>query len=544
MRMRWMLACLALAGCGDDPMSGKSVDAAPSGPDGTPCGDAYCTPGFHCEFDACIADQAPPPPPPPPTGDAVREDPLTGGRYVFVLERTLKRLVRIDSGTLAVGSFTAGLSPMDLGIIAGRELSVLLDGLDLVEVLDHRVEPPRSSAYETAHAMSHLAVAPFGNHVIAYFDWDDPRAQERQLEPGNINQVSVLYIGDEVAPMGDEDARHKTLAVGFLPRDVRFAADGSRAAVIGKDTITPIDLQGIGLIGAVQPTVHVEAAAAEILINAEATRAVARYLGSSHLDVVALDGSGTRCFEAGAPVLDAALLGEELVVLSGDGASNVVSRATLDTAGAPGCTSLPAGAAVLEARQLALEPSTGTAVAYAPSRGVERLSIVPRGTTTARLLVLEKAIAAIAFAGDGEHALLSHLKAAGTPAWDPLIEDPEVSVDKAYGVSWLNLATGAHRLAVNDAPFGTFAFVPGTDGPGATYQAVLDERAPAMLRVSHEPGFSDRIIELAAEPMATGYLGATARTYVTQTHPWGRVTFLDPTGDELRHVTGFALTEP
>src|SRR5213078_91577 len=117
------------------------------------------------------------------------------------------------------------------------------------------------------------------------------------------------------------------------------------------------------------------------------------------------------------------------------------------------------------------------------------------------------------------YALLSQMKAPGTPAWNPAIEDPEVSVDKSYGVSWLDLSTGSHRLAVSNVPFGAFSFVPADTDLGATFQAVLDPTRPQILRVAHAPGFDDKWIDLAAMPLKMGFLSATDRTYVTQQHP-------------------------
>jgi hypothetical protein len=291
--------------------------------------------------------------------------------------------------------------------------------------------------------------------------------------------------------------------------------------------------------------VEFDGSAAEILIDADARLAVLRYQGSARVDVLPLDGSPATCFEAAAGAVTDVTLARsgELVVVRQGTLSSLVNVVALSDATPEPCAPFAAGVDVGAAVFAVADPSGGLALAYQPNLAIETAAIVDLAALSATSITLEKAIAAVAFVGDGQHVLISHLKAPGAPAWDPQIEDPEVSVDKSYGVSWLNLLSRAHRLAVSDVPFGPFTFVPAADngGEGATFQSVADDKEPQVLRVSHRPGFGDRWIDLAAKPLQMGYAPETTRVWVTQSHPWGRVTFMDPLGLELRHVTGFAL---
>lgn len=120
--------------------------------DPTPCGEFSCQPGFHCEFGSCVPNE-------PVAPSAVEgRDPQASSRYIFTLEPASRRLLRIDSLSLEVAAFTAGLAPMDLGVVPQRQLTVLLDGLDTVEILDHRPTPPIHAAWSTARALSHIRV--------------------------------------------------------------------------------------------------------------------------------------------------------------------------------------------------------------------------------------------------------------------------------------------------------------------------------------------------------------------------------------------------
>jgi len=480
---------------------------------------------------------------PPVQTDGAERDPLASQRYVFALEIAAKRLTRIDSATLEVAAFAAGLAPMDLAVIGSRETSVMLDANNLIEVLDHRQTPATRATFVTARALSHVVAAPDGLHALAYYDWDATDSAKRQREPGNINQITVLALEDQALPMADEDLRAQNVAVGFLPRDIRFASDGHRAVVIGRDSLTPVELlsmvDGIAAPGLVVP---LPTEPAEVLLNPDATLAVLRFPMSPELTVLPLDGGPSRCLVAAAMVNDIAWgpNGSLLVVTAG--VTAMLSEVDVAVA-VPECGSVPAGVGIGSATRLVVDPQHTWALAYVPELTCETLWRVELANLSVTALLLEKAVQAAAFTGDGGYAFLSHMKAPGEPLWDPAQEDPDASVDKSYGISWLQLDTGAHRLAVSRTPFGQFTFVPAkADGSdGATFVAVLDPGSPQLLRVAHRPGFDDGAIALAAMPLVMGYLASTERVFVTQEHPWGRVTFVDPAGRELRHVTGYAM---
>jgi len=426
---------------------------------------------------------------------------------------------------------------------------VLLDAYNFIDVLDHRTDPPVSASWTTARSLSNLKMSPSGQHAIAFYDWDDPTAHDRQPSPGNINQVSVLYLADGATPFSGTDLRLVSVAVGYLPRDVRFSSDGTSAVVIGLESMTPLALKDLaGGIAVPGPDVPFDNTATKILIDSQATVAIVSYATSPRVDVLALKGGGTSCFTAAPnPVTDIELTADgRLVVVYGTGAANQFSAVPVSSAGSS-CTPLVAPSSIGQATALAIDPSPGStlAIAYTPNSAVLAAWIVDLpspGTPKVSALTLEKAVSGVAFAGDGQYALLANIKVDGTPDWNG---DPLLAVAKSYGVTWVDMSRMAHRLVISGTPFGAFAFVPPADngGEGATFQTIADPVTPEVVRISHRAGFPDLWIDLAAKPLDAGYLSATHWTYVTQSHPWGRVTFIDPTGVDLRHVTGFALVE-
>jgi hypothetical protein len=469
--------------------------------------------------------------------------PVGDERFLFHLEADSKRLVRIDSATLEVDAYPTGLAPMDLSIVGGRSQAVLLDALDAVEVLDHRQEPPLVTRWETARSLSHLALSPSANHIIAYYDWDDSRAVDRQPDPGNINQVSVLALHGEPEDFSDNDSRLINIAVPFLPRDIRFSADGARAVVIAREALTTIELSLGEFVARPERTLTFDRDAAEIRITNDASFAVVRYSSGNRIDTIDLETGAKGCFLVSDTAKHLLPIGnEEMLVLGNNGEINSIGTISLPGPSGEDCASIEYSFDVGTATQLALSPAGRYVVASVPDIDVEEFWFLDLEAQSIHTIALEKAVSAVAFSPDDRFVLVSHLKKSGTPAWNPQVEDPEVSVDKSHGVSWVDLQERVHRLAISGEQFGPFSFVPGTDSrPSLTYQAVLENGEPNLIQVTHQQGFHDRWLPVAALPLSMGYLSQTDLVYVSQSHPWGRITFIDPESADLRHVTGFVL---
>ncbi len=192
-----------------------------------------------------------------------------------------------------------------------------------------------------------------------------------------------------------------------------------------------------------------------------------------------------------------------------------------------------------QATQLAIDPTGQRGIAYTPNLVVEDVYLVDLAGLSSSLIHLEKAVGGVAFSQDGRFVLFSHIKAPGSPVWDPSVEDPEVSVDKSFGATYFDTQSLNQRLVIDDQPFGPFNFV--ASSPAAIYQAVLDSAQPHLLRINLEFDFGDDRIDLAAPVEHLGFVSPSHSTYVTQKHPWGRITFIDHTNLNLRHLTGFAL---
>ena len=496
------------------------------------CFNVDCPAGFYCEFGVCVAEGA--------AGTAVAA--ITADRYLYSLEVEKRRIVRIDAQEFQVDALETGLAPMDMQVLPSGERLVLVDASDTVEVVDGSGIEENRVIWDTARSLSHLKISPTGEHLALYYDWDDPRALDRQSDPGNINQISILAVGDSEF-VEDDDDHLVDLSVGLLPRDVQFSADGDRAVVIGRRDVTRVDLLTVEAgVAAPTNTVDIDESAVEFLVNQAATQILLRFDSHFQLHVVDLDDGSVTCLGFAGNITDVLSTGDDnfLVAFNTD-AGHQLSTVSFSDAG-PTCPADDGDFDIGDADSLTYDASSARVLAYVSDASVENLWFLDLVSGDTETIRLEKAVAAVAFASGGDFVRVSHLKAAGVPAWNPAVEDTDVSIDKSYGVSWIDLNSGLQRLTIRDEPFGPFSFAPHTlSRTGATYQALVEDNQPRMLVVEHSAGFNESWIDFASETLYMGYILATDSIYSIQDHPMGRVTFVDAQTHDLRHVTGYAL---
>ncbi|MGN6106454.1 MAG: hypothetical protein ACTHU0_15215, partial [Kofleriaceae bacterium] len=151
---------------------------------------------------------------------------------------------------------------------------------------------------------------------------------------------------------------------------------------------------------------------------------------------------------------------------------------------------------------------------------------------------LKKGVRAVGIAPTGDSALVIHAKAFGTPTPGEPIED---FIDKSYGYSLVDLATGFAKLQLTPVDPGPFAYAP--DGK-KVYVAldggdlVTDTRALQVITTRTGVVTTK---QLGSPPSAVGVLPAAGQAFVAQRHPLGRISFVKLANDAVRTVTGFDL---
>lgn len=166
----------------------------------------------------------------------------------------------------------------------------------------------------------------------------------------------------------------------------------------------------------------------------------------------------------------------------------------------------------------------------------ERLTIVDlEGESPPRVVELRKSIRSVTISEDGRIAMIVHNRLAGDPA-EPGV-DPDVRIDRSYGYSVLELASGFAKLETTEVEVGPFALVP----DGTALFALFDRGTDGEV---HRIGLSDFLVEslvLGSSPRSIGTIPGSGRVFVGQEHPDGRISFIDWKTLEVESVTGFEL---
>jgi DNA-binding beta-propeller fold protein YncE len=151
---------------------------------------------------------------------------------------------------------------------------------------------------------------------------------------------------------------------------------------------------------------------------------------------------------------------------------------------------------------------------------------------------LKKAVRAVGIAPDSRTAIIVNAKAFGDPNEAGTVDE---FIDKSFGYTLLDLASGFAKLQVTPVDAGPFAFSP--DGAKA-YVALDGGDADIATRAVQIITTQTGVVitkELGSPPSAVGFLPSANAAFAAQRHPLGRVSFIDLTTDQVRTVTGFDL---
>ena len=158
------------------------------------------------------------------------------------------------------------------------------------------------------------------------------------------------------------------------------------------------------------------------------------------------------------------------------------------------------------------------------------------GSSGVTSLPLKKAVRSVRLAPGGKTALVIHNKKPGEPSE----QDPfELFIDRSHGFSLIELSKRFVKLQLTDATPGPAAFA--ADG-GSVYVLAgdRDKRIRQVVSIDLSSFVADEIV-LGSHPLSVGVVPLAGQIYVAQSHPLGRVTFIDAKTRETRTLTGFAL---
>jgi hypothetical protein len=530
---------VVLAGCTAGDLDG-GYGASGGGPAQTPAPVAP-PPSYNPPPGPTPAPGMAPPPPTAPPEIEERQDfevPRGGARFVYAASRRRDNVAVIDSTGLAIRTVPVGDSPGYLTTVPGQDVALVVNtGSKDVNIL--RTNPAGAtmvSRVPVVPAANRITVGRQGRHAVVWYDSAAPGAAGVGAG-GGFQEVSVISLEPGADKAFD-------LTVGFRPSDVVFADDGSGAFVVTEDGISILrfaDIAGPAVAPFVRfPDAGAAAPAArDVSVTPDGRYAIARREGSSQVMLLDLGpmGGGVTSVDLMSPVTDLDLAPSGAFALAVLREQNTYVRLVI-----PGAFS---GAVAPDRRTLtgeaigsaALSADGGSAVFYttAGEPPVERLVVARLEGTSAPLPVtLKKAVRSVAIAPDGKTAIVVHTKAPGHPGEPGL--DVDAQIDRAYGYTIVNLASGFAKLQITPAEVSSLALTP--DGARG-FVLVRDPRLVQRIALA---SFIVDEFPLGSPPLALAVLGeAVKRVFVSQEHPEGRISFINWETGAVESVTGFEL---
>lgn len=546
-----LLCLLAIAGCAGDPDGAgyASPDAGASSDAGfVGClSSNECPAGYFCnDFGRC---EKPPPttgdagmPPPPPETEYDFGPPISSQRYVYVAMTAQDQLARIDGATLAVKSTKVGESPKVVATIPGSDGAVVLDSTNGTATIVRPIgESDSTRTLATLQRLNRLDIDPTGRYAVIWFDLKKAIAEGSTFGIGSFQDVTVISLAANAE-------KAVNLTVGFRPREVQFDAAGNRAYVITQDGVSVIDL---GYATQHAPTIvppipvadpAIPADDLEVDIVATGEFAAVRQANTATLRIVNVAGNPGVSFSiplaSPATDIDLAPNGSRVYVVQRAAKKLAVVDVPGDAYDPSGVESIDLTNAAVGSLVLSRDGNRG--LMYTNATADERITLIKLDQPNYPQLTwaLKKSIRAVGISPTGNSALVLNAKAFGDPQTATNFDD---FIDKSYGYTLLDLATGFGKLQITPVDPGAFAYAP--DGT-KVYVALDGGDAPTATRALQVVTTQTGVVQtkaLGSPPSAVGILPGANQAFVAQRHPLGRVSFSDLVTDAVRTVTGFDL---
>ena len=482
------------------------------------------------------------------------ELPQASERFVYAANPESGTVVIIDAENLEIQTVETGDRPTFLQTLRGTDDAIVLNiGSDDATVLRSPADELTSSTVEVVPGANVIAVAPDGKHAVVYFNSSYSAAGSAT---GSFQDVTVLSL----EPGND---RPVGMTVGFRPREITFAADGSAAFAITDDGVSVLDFDSIDDAGAGVARLvtlstgsdDVDQKSLDVSITPDGRHALARRPGDSAIRLVDLKSGRIQTLDLTALMLpdpdadggtsDATVEITDLdLAPSGDFALAVLRNQDA-------VVRIPVPEAFEDDSKVRvysvpgqlfgtveITPEAVRALLFTTAVEVERITILPlTGDEAPHTVALRKLVQAVAIAPDGQTALIMHSQVPGDPN-EPGI-DSDTMIDRKFGYSVLRLATGDVKLQVTDTAAKTFTITP--DG---SLMFLLFRDDASFVREVHEVDAASFLVEkirLGSPPISLGAVPSSMRLFVNQEHPDGRITLIDWETNEQRTVTGFEL---
>jgi YVTN family beta-propeller protein len=536
----------------------------------------------------------------PPEQETVTsfELPHAGEHFVYVANTDSDTVAVIDATKLTIQLVQAGDQPRFLQTLAGTDSAIVLNvgSHDATVIRTDTTGASKTSSVFVKPGSNAIAVSPDGTHAVVYFDSSSPSGSASPGSPQDVTVISLDPSGDTYNDMsiGYHPSRvffSTDSSKAFIVTDdgvsiLDFGAIDKRAAGVSQ--------QGTDIARTVSLGHAKTDNALDVSVTPDGRYALAREDGKSELRLLDLSSGDIKQLDLTTVLADDA---EDAGVSPPDAGPGTPANADggTDAALPPSPTTTvppvtpPAVAAVTD---LDLAPSGGFALAVVRDKSamlripipdafddpsvvrtvtvkdetigsvtltedessallyttaidptltaipdtLKRLTILNlSGAPAPRTVQLRKAISSVAVSPDSKTALIVSVKLPGSPD-DPGIDDG-VRADRQFGYSLVQIDSGFVKLQVTAAPLGPFALVP----DGSHLLVLFNQGTIREVQNVELDSFRVTPIELGSPPTSVGTVASSARAFVGQDHPDGRISFVDYQTNVVQTVTGFEL---
>jgi len=436
------------------------------------------------------------------------QTPVATGRYLWVANPTSGRVAYIDAVTLEVVTVPAGNAPTHVAAIGQLESTIVINVLSqdatLLALEDGALN---TTTYPLAAGMNAWSTSADGRFAIA---WSDARKIPSAAKTLGFQDLTVVDLQTKTSTV---------LSVGYRPTAIRYNTAATTAFAVTSDGISVVALDdplGPMLVRNVRlaATPEEQAKIADVTIRPDGSMALARITDSPDLVVANLaTGIVSRLTLADTPTdLDLTATGNAAIaVMRG---SSTLGWITLGDP--PSVTTYPLPVDGMGSASLA--SGAEVAVLYTNATDTEDVTIASLSPTfSARASRVYARVLAAYLTPLGTSAVILHDTAAG---------------QGAFSLLPLAMDLPAKIVSTVDAP----RFV--ALSADSTRALVVAKTSAFLCKL---PSFATQEIKLSSMPLTAGIVEGAKRAFISQSHPAGRVSFIDLQTGEARTLTGFEL---
>ncbi len=463
--------------------------------------------------------------PPETEDDFVSVPPSAGDVYVFIVNPNRDSVSKVHVVTRQITTIDVGDEPSQVLVTEDYKRAVVFnDGDDSVSIID--VGSDEVVDVDVREDFNFMVMSPTGDHVVCFLN--------TALLEGNEGLEGVLSY-TEVSIVDVDEAISHDFSVGFSPRQIKFSEDGDQVVIISDEFMTVVDLT----VDPLEPQlIDLDAdpfdppTAAEVEVEPTGEFAFVRYEGDDAIQVVDLDTGELSWIAAGVDPTDMDLSpdGTELMVVARTSQELRTFQAT-DPAAPPALIDLPPTETI---GSVSMAPVGNAALLYTTASLTDRVTLWDRATDELTIKRLEKPVEQVIMAPDGNSILAVHTYA-DAPGEDDLYTDQWVmTIITVGGGTYIPNAVLLEDKLESIANF--------DDG----------ERAVFMMDENRNVGIIDypsRLVDDVLVPSIPVHVGVMPEedglpdpvAWVSQDHPLGRISFVEPAELEVQTVTGFEL---